>query len=47
VTFSSTGAPGNIGNFTTGSSARTFPNAGTFSYQCTNHAGMSGTVTVQ
>jgi len=47
VTFSSTGAPANIANFTTGSSARTFPNVGTFSYQCTNHAGMSGTVTVQ
>src|SRR4051812_2490339 len=47
VTFSGTGAPSNVANFTSGTSTRTFPNAGTFSYQCTNHPGMSGTVTVQ
>jgi plastocyanin len=29
-----------------GSASRTFSTAGTFGYQCTNHAGMSGTVTV-
>ncbi|MGH7520593.1 MAG: cupredoxin domain-containing protein [Gemmatimonadales bacterium] len=26
--------------------ARTFPTAGTFTYQCTNHGGMTGSVTV-
>jgi plastocyanin len=30
-----------------GSYQRTFPTAGTFSYQCTLHPGMSGTVIVQ
>ena len=49
VTFSTSGSPANISNFTASSGAqtRTFPNAGTYSYQCTNHAGMNGTVTVQ
>lgn len=47
VTFSGTGAPANIGNHSSGSNARTFSNAGTFSYQCTNHSGMTGSVTVQ
>lgn len=49
VTFSSSGSPANISNFTasSGTQSRTFPNAGTYSYQCTNHAGMNGTVTVQ
>ena len=48
VTFTTTaGAPTNIGNFTSGSKSVTFPNSGTFQYQCTNHAGMQGTVTVQ
>jgi plastocyanin len=48
VTFQTTasGTPANIGNQTTGSVARTFPTAGTFSYTCTNHPGMSGTVIV-
>jgi len=35
-----------IGNHTTGSNARTFPSAGTFDYQCTLHAGMTGSVIV-
>jgi plastocyanin len=47
VTFTTAGAPSSIGNFSSGSNSRTFPTAGTYSYQCTNHAGMSGTVTVQ
>lgn len=47
VTFTTAGAPANVANFTSGTSSRTFNNAGTFSYQCTNHPGMSGTVTVQ
>lgn len=47
VTFSGTGAPSNAGNFSSGSVTRTFENTGTFSYQCTNHPGMNGTVTVK
>lgn len=38
---------GNIGNTGTGSVQRTFPTAGTYSYQCTLHPGMSGSVRVQ
>ena len=48
VTFASaTGVPANIASFTTGSVSRSFPTAGAFSYECTNHAGMTGTVNVQ
>ena len=48
VTFAATaGAPTNIGNFPSGTASRTFNTAGTYSYQCTNHSGMSGSVTVQ
>jgi plastocyanin len=47
VTFSTAGAPSNVGNMTSGSASRTFSNTGSFSYQCTNHSGMNGTVTVQ
>ena len=46
VTFSSTGAPGNIGNSTSTSVSRTFGSAGTYNYQCTLHAGMAGRVVV-
>jgi plastocyanin len=47
VTFGATaGAPANIPNQTTGSVSRTFNTVGTFSYNCTNHAGMTGTVIV-
>lgn len=34
-------------NQSSGTFARTFANAGVFAYQCTIHAGMNGTVTVQ
>jgi plastocyanin len=47
VTFApATGAPTNIPDRTSGSASKTFGTAGTFSYQCTNHGGMTGTVTV-
>lgn len=47
VTFTTAGAPANIPDHTAGNTARTFTTTGTFAYDCTNHAGMSGTVTVQ
>jgi plastocyanin len=47
VTFTSQGAPTGVGNFTSSSKSVTFPNSGTFQYQCTNHPGMTGAVTVQ
>jgi plastocyanin len=47
VTFNSGGAT-NIGDFTTGSRTTTMTTApGTYSYRCTIHAGMNGTITVQ
>ena len=47
VTFSS-GAPtgGNISDKVSGSAQRTFGASGTFTYGCTNHPGMNGTVNV-
>ncbi|MBA3578757.1 MAG: hypothetical protein H0W42_02120 [Gemmatimonadaceae bacterium] len=48
VTFAATtGAPANIGDHTSGSNARTFNTSGTFSYNCTLHLGMAGSVAVQ
>jgi plastocyanin len=48
VQFQGTGPTGgNIGNTTTGSVARTFPNAGNYEYTCTLHAGMNGRVVVR
>lgn len=44
---SATGAPLDIPNFSSGSQSRTFSTTGTFSYVCTNHAGMSGQIIVQ
>jgi plastocyanin len=45
VTFGA-GGPANIPNATSGSVSRTFNNVGTVTYQCTNHGGMTGSVTV-
>lgn len=49
ITFITSGSPSNAANFTasSGTVSRTFPTAGTYSYHCTNHAGMDGTVKVQ
>lgn len=47
VTFTTAGAPANIPNHTSGSNSRTFATAGTFAFNCSNHAGMSGSVAVQ
>ena len=47
VTFEGSGAPAHIGDHASGSSSRTFNSTGTFGYECTNHPGMTGTVTVQ
>lgn len=48
VTFRGTaGAPTNIGNTSSASVARAFPTAGDFSYDCSLHAGMTGTVVVR
>jgi plastocyanin len=47
VTFDAvSGAPAAIPNRTSGSQQRTFDTAGTFPFHCTNHAQMTGTVTV-
>ncbi|MGH7538520.1 MAG: Ig-like domain-containing protein [Gemmatimonadales bacterium] len=47
VTFLTAGSPADIPNMSSGSAQRTFPNAGSFNYECTIHAGMTGSVTVQ
>ena len=46
VTFEGSSAPASIPNTSTGSVSRTFPNVGTFEYDCTLHSGMSGRVIV-
>lgn len=48
VTFAAAaGKPTDIGNQTSGTFRRTFPTAGTFNFQCSNHpATMNGTITV-
>jgi len=47
ITFAATaGKPADAADRTAGVVWRTFGTAGTFTYQCTNHAGMTGTVTV-
>ena len=48
VTFTATsGAPENVANFASGDNTRVFNTAGTFSYHCTNHENMNGTVVVK
>jgi plastocyanin len=48
VTFApATGAPDNIGDHAAGSNQRTFNTAGTFDFECTLHAFMTGQVVVQ
>ncbi len=48
VTFANVqGAPASVPDFGSGSPERTFNTAGTFNYQCTLHAGMTGQVSVQ
>lgn len=47
ITFATVaGAPTDEGNRTSGTVFRVFAASGTFSYQCTNHPGMTGTITV-
>lgn len=47
VTFASPPAGvTNIGNHTQGSNSRSFSATGAFDYECTNHSGMTGTITV-
>lgn len=46
VTFASSSIA-NIGNHSNGTNSRTFSNAGTFGFQCTLHAGMTGQIVVQ
>ncbi|HUG27257.1 MAG TPA: Ig-like domain-containing protein [Gemmatimonadales bacterium] len=46
VTFTQAGAPANIAAFADGSQSRSFPVGGSFDYQCTIHAGMTGIVRV-
>jgi len=47
VTFTTVGAPADIGNRSSGSVGRTFDTAGTFQFHCTIHPGsMTGSVTV-
>jgi trimeric autotransporter adhesin len=48
VTFrSAAGAPANIANSTNTTAARVFPTAGDFTFDCSLHAGMTGTVVVR
>ena len=48
VTFSAaTGVPANVANLVNGSASRTFNTAGSFAYRCSNHEGMTGSVTVE
>ena len=47
VTFGGSGAPADVSDHTGGSNTRRFDASGTFDYECTNHPGMTGRVTVQ
>ena len=46
VTFTTAGAPAGVPDLQDGSAARTFPNNGAFSYRCTIHPQMTGSVRV-
>jgi len=46
ITFSTAGLTG-ANDRTTGTFQKTFASAGAFNYSCTNHVGMTGTITVQ
>jgi plastocyanin len=46
ITFAGGGAPSGVPDWADGSQSRTFPTAGTYSYVCTLHAGMNGSVRV-
>jgi plastocyanin len=46
IDFTSAGSPPDILDWADGSQSTTFPNAGTYSYVCTRHAGMQGRVRV-
>jgi hypothetical protein len=48
VTFTTTGAPANVPDFSSGTRAVAFPTAGSYAYHCTIHGlSMSGVVLVQ
>jgi plastocyanin len=46
VTFTTTGAPQNVGELQDGSAARTFPASGSYHYRCDIHPSMTGLVHV-
>lgn len=46
VTFTTTGAPQNVGELQDGSAARTFPTSGSYNYRCDIHPSMTGLVHV-
>jgi plastocyanin len=46
VTFTIAGAPADVPELRNGSAARQFPDPGTFTYRCTIHPSMTGTVRV-
>jgi plastocyanin len=46
VTFTIAGAPADVPELRNGSAAREFPDPGTFTYRCTIHPSMTGTVRV-
>ena len=45
--FGNAGSPANVESATSTTASRTFPVAGVYPYNCSLHAGMTGSVTVQ